>query len=614
MWNEDEKRNPKKVLQNYLPGVTLTDSTLHFRKEHTGKESRSESLSYYYHSYQSLYVSCPLSSDDELHVGWLHEQRKHHREKTRRRRLFFVVALGLVAVLARRQAHSSKQLYLQSKKKDDNRRDAILRALEKLDESMDGDIILQSEKPKFIDAARIWRQGNEPPLAVIQAKSQKDVALAVPILAGLSRDFSVEFRVRAGGYSPFVSSKGIILSLVELDALKLNISTNTVTMEPGVTTEDFMKSVLSDGGYAGIVPAAGRVAMGGFITGGGYGLLSRKQGLAIDNVVRLRVVLANGTMQDVQRGDDLFFAVLGTGGTNFGVVTEMEYLVRPCKDTKLVANVQLPINEAVAFLQRIGNVEAKLDRNVTVRLHSLPSTSSSLENDGTTATMPMSVISMYWMGNADPEIPDQIDYLKEHLVALLPGNFSDKVWFYYDSWTAMSQSVAQPETWKRIWAAQSWNGFLYPDYNTAEVWSQIHKSLSVLTHFAGHTIPTIELWGGAISSVSSNATAFPYREALYHIRVDLLVQKEANMTSNEADRAFAEEVEIVSAIWPSIAKYLNGSFVNYPMPNLASEEYAPLYWGENLQKLKELREQFDPSHVFQYRQSVPFPSTNSSYT
>ena len=55
-----------------------------------------------------------------------------------------------------------------------------------------------------------------------------------------------------------------------------------------------MKIVLDANGYGGIVASAAGVAMGRYVSSGGYGLQSRMYGLAIDNVVSLQVVLANG--------------------------------------------------------------------------------------------------------------------------------------------------------------------------------------------------------------------------------------------------------------------------------------------------------------------------------
>ena len=269
---------------------------------------------------------------------------------------------------------------------NDNKR--ILTILTDLDEAILGDIVLRSNKTKFLDAARVWRRQDcafndepsslasssdqtLPPLAVVEATSVEDVQLAVPILGGLARDYRLDFRVRSGGHAYMSGystiSDGVVLSLAKLNTISMKeqknygnneqtggivngtktlggnnetiatriTNTKYVIIGPGVRTEDFMKEVLDNNGYSGIVASAAGVGMGGFILGGGYGLQSRMYGLAIDNVLGLEVVLPSGEVREVEEDDDLFWALCGTGGGNIGVVTSMAYQVYPSHDIKL---------------------------------------------------------------------------------------------------------------------------------------------------------------------------------------------------------------------------------------------------------------------------------------
>ena len=64
-------------------------------------------------------------------------------------------------------------------------------------------------------------------------------------------------------------------------------------------------------------------------------------------------------------------------------------------------------------------------------------------------------------------------------------------------------------------------------------------------------------------------------------------------------------IQKVNKWWPSVAKYLNGAYVNYPMNSLRDDEYPRLYWGIHLERLVSVKKEYDPLNIFQYEQSIP---------
>ncbi|KAM7530365.1 hypothetical protein LguiB_033775 [Lonicera macranthoides] len=71
---------------------------------------------------------------------------------------------------------------------------------------------------------------------------------------------------------------------------------------------------------AGVCPIVG---VGGHLSGGGYGMLSRKHGIAIDHIIDAQLVDVNGQILDRESmGEDLFWAIRGSGGASFGVIIE----------------------------------------------------------------------------------------------------------------------------------------------------------------------------------------------------------------------------------------------------------------------------------------------------
>jgi FAD/FMN-containing dehydrogenase len=283
---------------------------------------------------------------------------------------------------------------------------------------------------------------------------------------------------------------------------------------------------------------------------------------------------------------------------------------------KLGAKIKLPLSQLVEFLQKLGAKEPELDSRFIASVHEIDHVVNVVSDkdkngihpyiDALQSSNGTATISLHWMGDSDGENSDQqigMDYIQHHILPLIPRaqRRNILVAFYYFSWSGVTRKKAQSETWTTVWAAQTWNGFLMPQNNTRQVWKSIYKDMTTMFRYCTFLSPNIELWGGAISKVANNDTAFSHRQAVYNVGVQLLVP---NGTKN-AEHVFQDQAALVSAVWPSIAKHLKGVYVNYPMPSLSKEEYPRAYWGDNLERLMELKEQYDPDHVMRYEQSIP---------
>ena len=76
------------------------------------------------------------------------------------------------------------------------------------------------------------------------------------------------------------------------------------------------------------IPTGSRgVGLGGVVLGGGFGLLTRKLGLACDNLLAAEIVVADGSHSakvveaNAHTNSDLLWACRGGGGGNFGIAT-----------------------------------------------------------------------------------------------------------------------------------------------------------------------------------------------------------------------------------------------------------------------------------------------------
>lgn len=185
------------------------------------------------------------------------------------------------------------------------------------------------------------------PQAVAYCTSTADVATCLRF----AQDNSLAFSVRSGGHSNagYSTTPGLVIDVSRLNSVRATGS--TVRLGPGAQGVD-ITNTLSALGLQVISGTCPTVAMGGFLQGGGLGPASRKYGTAADRLVSARVVLADGRAVTASAKDnpDLFWALRGGGGGNFGIVTEYE--VRPVSVPSLTLfNLTFAWSDAVDIVQ-----------------------------------------------------------------------------------------------------------------------------------------------------------------------------------------------------------------------------------------------------------------------
>jgi FAD/FMN-containing dehydrogenase len=108
--------------------------------------------------------------------------------------------------------------------------------------------------------------------------------------------------------------------------------------------------------------SAADVGIAGFLLSGGISWLARSRGLAVNDVVRLEVVGADGTSRivDQDHEPDVFWALRGGGGS-FGVVTAFELRLHP-QPTVSAGTLFFPMPRAGEVLDWRSCTWTRLDR------------------------------------------------------------------------------------------------------------------------------------------------------------------------------------------------------------------------------------------------------------
>ncbi len=160
------------------------------------------------------------------------------------------------------------------------------------------------------------------PAVITQCESAEDVATAVRF----ARDLDLKIAVRGGGHSVSGSALGdgaLVVDLRRMHEVTVHPGARAVRVEGGATMSHLDRACAP---YA-LATTGGRASttgVGGFVLGGGSGWLDRKCGLAVDNLLGVELVTADGSVVETtsEEHPELFWALHGGGG-NFGVATAL---------------------------------------------------------------------------------------------------------------------------------------------------------------------------------------------------------------------------------------------------------------------------------------------------
>src|SRR5918997_225834 len=162
------------------------------------------------------------------------------------------------------------------------------------------------------------------------ATTAADVSRAV--LAARARCLRVAVRATGHGTLSEPAPDTLLIDTSRMHSVLVDPDRRTARVGPGATWGDVIEAAEP----FGLAPVAGTnatVGVTGFTLGGGHGFLSRKHGLAADNLIRVDVVTADGDLLSARadRRSGLFWALRGAGG-NFGVATSLEFRLHPIRE------------------------------------------------------------------------------------------------------------------------------------------------------------------------------------------------------------------------------------------------------------------------------------------
>jgi FAD/FMN-containing dehydrogenase len=436
---------------------------------------------------------------------------------------------------------------------------------------MHGRVVLRGDDD-YAQTRQIWNGAVEhQPALIAVCETHADVQAAVRT----ARQHDLPLSVRGGGHDwagRALRDNGLVIDMSHMRRVEVDPVASVATIEGGATGID-VTSVTVPYGLVAATGNCGAVGMVGLTTGGGYGPLTSRYGLASDNLLAAEVVLADGGLAhcDEHENPDLFWAIRGGGG-NFGVITSILVRLHPMRQA-LAGMMLFPWPQAESVLQGYAELIAGAPDELELVTGVLPGA------DGSALVF----LGPMWTGDNEQG---------EELIAKLRRVGTpvvDKIGaITYLDWLNMFAAGAPVG---RHYAAQtrSLTG-LTPEAITTIVASGQRRS----SPFSGIIVHDFR---GAATRIPLAATAFGLRKEHYLVEIVAAWEptpEDGGENHREWARALSENLAPHS---------LPGGYPNMLGPN--DHEQTALAYGANAARLQQLKRRFDPDGVFSSAISLP---------
>ncbi|HXP75619.1 MAG TPA: FAD-binding oxidoreductase, partial [Stellaceae bacterium] len=211
--------------------------------------------------------------------------------------------------------------------------------------------ILDQGSPAYDEARTIWNAMiDRKPGLIVRCLGAADVIHCVRF----ARDNGLLVAVRGGGHNiagSAICDGGVVIDLSQMKSVRVDPAAQRAWVEPGATLADLDKETQA---FGLAVPTGinSTTGVAGLTLGGGFGWITRKFGLTIDNLLSADVVTADGELvhATTKENPDLFWALRGGGG-NFGVVTAFEFQLHKLGPQVLAGLVVHPFDDAAKLLK-----------------------------------------------------------------------------------------------------------------------------------------------------------------------------------------------------------------------------------------------------------------------
>jgi len=458
-------------------------------------------------------------------------------------------------------------------------------ALDSLQAKIQGTVLVQGDA-HYDDIRQAWnRSVDQHPAVIVVAASATDILKAVRF----AREENLGIAIQSTGHGVVrPADGGMLIVTSRMNNVHIDPDEQTAWVEAGVK----WGAVLEKAQAFGLAPLLGSsptVGVVGYTLGGGMGWLARKYGMAADSVLVFELVTAGGRLvrASASENSDLYWALRGSGGGSFGIVTGMEIKLHPVS-TVYGGNLFYPANMAKVVMLRYRDWIASAPDELT-----------------------SAIVLMNF-----PPIPAVPDFLRGKSAVMIRGCYTGSVkdgealiqaWLDWqpplaNMWRAMPFSEvatisSDPEDPMPGMITGAWMRVL----SDAAIDTLIKYGISV-DGSSPLTVTEIRHAGGAIARVDKHANAFGNRNASLVLNlVGATPTPEARARMESHTSAMLEELR------PAMT---GGVYLNFLDGKAAAERTKDAFLPESYQRLMAVKASYDPENRFRFGFNIPPASAN----
>ncbi|KAL7131195.1 hypothetical protein ABFS83_13G182200 [Erythranthe nasuta] len=468
-----------------------------------------------------------------------------------------------------------------------------------------------------IQNLRFTSESTPKPLVIITPEHESQI----PPIIHCAKDSEVQIRTRSGGHDyeglSYVSPVPfIILDLINFSEITVDAENKTAWVESGSTIGSLYYRIAEKspvlGFPAGVCPTVG---VGGHFSGGGYGNLLRKYGLAADNVIDARLIDVNGRILDRQSmGEDLFWAIRGGGGASFGVILAWKVQLVDVPERVTVFTVQKTLEQnASRLIHRWQYVASKFDEDLFIRIIIARANSSSSQAGGNNVTLSASFNSIF-LGGVDRLLPTMQESFPE--LGLVREDCTEMSWIesilYFDGFPIENREVLLNRTQRSVRYFKAKSDYVQtpiPEFALEGIWRLFFEPE------ADEAVVIFSPYGGRMDEVPESSIPFPHRAGnLYKIQHLVYWEKEEDQNSG---RYLSWIRRLYGYVAPYVSRFPRAAYINYRdldigvNRNEGRTSYAEAsvwgmkYFKGNFERLVRVKTMVDPGNFFRNEQSIP---------